>query len=322
MQIKILTESAIRVGKAIITNQVARLLPWFYLRLTRQTGRGSHEEQPEEIAAYFWQCFIDYCNVLGISEHNAGDMFRDKRVLEYGPGDLPGVALLFYAYGAEQVFCVDRFPMMRLSAKNISVIQCLLDRLEGEARERADAAILRTNGEITGFSPGTVTYLVRPGGLAALNNAVDLVISRAVLEHVNDLKATFSDMYHSLKPGAMAVHQVDLKSHGLHRENQLDFLAWSPFLWRLMYSAKGMPNRWRVDTYRRLIEDTGFECNLLKSTQQAALDEVNQVRTLLPPLFKTLSDEDLSCLGFWVVIRKPEIQISHQRSIHEPGMLK
>ena len=321
MQIKLLTESAIRVCKAVVTNQIARLMPRFYLRLTRQTGRGSNEEQPEEIADYFWQCFIDYCKVMGGCEHDAGFMFRDKRVLEYGPGDIPGVALLFYAYGAEQVFCVDRFPMFRLTAKNTAVIQCLLDRLEGKARERAEAAIKRTNAEITGFSPGTVTYLVRPDGLAALNNEVDLIISRAVLEHVNDLKATFTDMYHCLKSGTMAVHQVDLKSHGLHRENQLDFLAWSPFLWRLMYSAKGVPNRWRVDTYRRLIVDTGFECDLLETTQQAAIDEVRQVRPLLTPLFNALSDEDLENLGFWMVIRKPKSQMPHHRSSHESGIL-
>ena len=321
MQIKLLTEKAIRVGKAVITNQVARLMPRFYLRLTHQTGRGSNEEQPGDIADYFWQCFADYCKVLGFSEHDAGVMLGDKRVLECGPGDIPGVALLFYAHGAVQVFCVDRFPMMRLTPKNTAVIQCLLERLEGQARARAETAILRVNGEITGFAPAAVTYLVRPDGLAILNSEVDLIISRAVLEHVNDLEATFSDMYQCLKSGAMAVHQVDLKSHGLHRGNQLDFLAWSPFLWRLMYSAKGVPNRWRVDTYRRMIEDAGFEGKLLETTQQAAIDEVRQVRPLLSSLFNTLSDEDLSCLGFWMVITKPNIQISSQKGHHESGRL-
>lgn len=295
-------------------------MPRFYLRLTHQTGRGSNE-RPAEIAEYFWQCFLDYCEMLGVSEQDAANLLHDKQVLEYGPGDMPGVALLFYAYGAKQVFCVDRFPMMRLTAKNAVVIQYLLDRLQGMARERAEKAILRSKGDIRGFSPGTVTYLVRPDGLAAMDSAVDLVISRAVLEHVNDLEATFSDMYHCLKPGAMAVHQVDLKSHGLHRDNQLDFLTWSPFLWQLMYSAKGMPNRWRVDTYRRLIGDSGFECELLKMTQQAAMDEVQQVRPSLSPLFNTLSDKDLSCLGFWMVVRKPKNEMAHQWSGRASRML-
>jgi SAM-dependent methyltransferase len=321
MQIKMLTERAIRIGKAVITNQIARLMPRFYLRLTHQTGRGSNEEGPGEVAGYFRQCFKDYCDMLGIGEHSAGDLLRDKQVLEYGPGDIPGVALLFYAHGAKQVFCVDHFPMMQFTAKNAAVIQCLLDHLDGQPRERADAAIQRTNGEITGFLPGTVTYLVRPGGMAAMDNAVDLIISRAVMEHVHDLKATFTDMYHCLKPGAIAVHQVDLKSHGLHSENQLDFLAWSPFLWRLMYSAKGVPNRWRVDVYRRLIEDTGFECELLTTTRQASIDEVRQVRPLLPPLFNTLSDEDLSCLGFWMILKKPGIKTTPHGEYHESGML-
>ena len=320
MQIRSQTESAVRVGKAVLTNQLARLMPRFYLRLTRQTGRGSHEEQPGEIADYYWRCFADYCDILGCDIDDAGDLLGGRQVLEYGPGDTPGVALLFYAHGAGQVFCVDRFPMLRFTVKNAAVIECLLARMEAQARERADAAIVRVNGVITGFVPDSVTYLVCPNGLAGLENAADMIISRAVLEHVNDLEATFSDMYRCLRPGATAVHQVDLKSHGLHRRNRLDFLAWSPLLWKYMYSAKGVPNRWRINTYRQLIRDTGFECDLLETTQQASPDEVREVRPVLAPLFSAVSDEDLACLGFWMVIRKPAIQSPHRGGDHVPGM--
>lgn len=308
MKIKKLIISFPRIIKAVITNQIARFMPKSYLRITQQTGRGSNEGHPEEIAAYFGQCFDDYCKILGKEECDIGNTLRGKRVLEYGPGDLAGVALLFYAHGAEQVICVDHFPMMRLSAKNKAVIQCLINGLDEEVRNRAEAAIIRSNGEIEGFLPDAISYLIRPNGLAAMDEAFDIIISRSVLEHVNNLKESFNDMYFCLKPGAIAVHKVDLKSHGLHQDNQLDFLTWSPFLWRLMYSAKGVPNRWRIDTYRRLIVSTGFNCELITNTQEAEIEEIRQVRSLLPPLFESLSDADLLCLGFWMVIKKPEIK--------------
>ena len=105
-------------------------------------------------------------------------------------------------------------------------------------------------------------------------------------------------------PGALAIHQVDLKSHGLHRENILDFLSWSSELWNLMYSHKGVPNRWRIDRYRDLLEAMPVETLVLEPTARAAPEVIAAVRPRLADPFRRLSDEDLAWLGFWLVFRK------------------
>jgi len=292
-----------RVIRAICTDQLARVAPKFYLRLTRQTGRGGGDETPADVAAYFRRCFEDYLRVVGVPANEAPTWLRGKRLMEYGPGDVPGMALLFHAHGAEQVFCVDRFPMVNWSEKNRAILERLHDGLSGEPQRRAATWLQRARASADGAADG-VTYLVTPSGLSGLRGAVDLVVSRAVLEHVDDLAATFTDMHQALCAGGVAIHQVDLKSHGLHRRNPLDFLTWSPRLWSLMHGHKGVPNRWRVDRYRALVDELGFELLRLEATTLAAPQQIAAVRPHLAAPFRGLSDADLSWLGFWLVMRK------------------
>lgn len=297
-----------RFGKAVLTNQLARLAPRLYLGLTGQTGRGSQPETPAQVAEYFSRCLAEYAAKLGVAETGLADYLAGKVVLEYGPGDVPGVALLMYAYGAERVTCVDRFPLMAWSQKNLAVIDALAAGLPPAQRKRLDQAFLVPGQPASGLRAGTLDYRITKSGLSRLQSSVDLIISRAVLEHVNDLDATFQDMFEALRPGGIALHQVDLKSHGLHRRNELDFLAWPPTAWSLMHSQKGVPNRWRVNRYREIIAHTAFELGLMEPTSIAAAETVREVRPHLAPGFATLSDEDLAWLGFWVLLRKPSLE--------------
>lgn len=294
-----------RVLRAVASNQLARFAPATYIRLTGQTGRGAAaEEGAGDIAQYFRACVDAYFQHLGIAPSDVRSHLTGKTILEYGPGDLPGVAALMVARGAEKVYCVDRFPLVNLAPKNAEVLAQLIDGCSGDERRRLMACLADPKNLSAGFAPERIEYLVRPSGLSGLSDAVDLVISRAVLEHVNDLDATFEDMVRAMKPSALAVHQVDLRSHGLHRSNPLDFLVWSPVLWRLMYSEKGVPNRWRVDKYRSIVSALPVDVVEFAATKLAETAHVQAVRSALAPAFQPVSDEDLSWLGFWLVFRK------------------
>lgn len=294
-----------RVLRAVATNQLARIAPELYVRLTRQTGRGAAaEEGAADIAQYFRDCVDAYFDRLQVAPAEAATFLDGKTLVEYGPGDLPGVAALMVARGARKVYCVDRFALVNLSAKNARVIADLIDGCRGAERDRLIGCLANPDDPTAGFVPERIEYLVRPGGLSGLESAADMVYSRAVLEHVNDLNATFSDMIAALRPGALAIHQVDLRSHGLHKSNPLDFLAWSPTLWRWMYSEKGVPNRWRIDKYRAIIEKLPVDLLALEPTKHATPEHLADVRKLLAAPFQDLADQDLSWLGFWLLIRK------------------
>ena len=296
----------LRVCKAVATNQLARFAPAFYVRLTGETGRGKSVYTPEQTAAYFRQCVAEYFEVLKLSPKAGEDFLRGRHILEYGPGDIPGVALLLVAMGAERVTCVDRFPLMALSEYNQAVMRVLLNGLTDTQRDRA-AGCFRVGGDpASGLAEnGPLRYLTNRNGLSDMRGEVSLVLSRAVLEHVHDVEAIFADMRRALEPGGIALHQVDLKSHGLHRQNPLDFLTWSPFLWRLMYSEKGVPNRLRRFAFVRAAEKAGLNIELMQPTVLAESKDVAAVRPQLADVFRLLDDEELSWLGFWMKCRAP-----------------
>lgn len=293
------------IAKAVASNQLARFAPALYLRLTGQTGRGdSSTETSVDIAQYFRLCVTDYLDTLSIPWSVLAEFLHDKVILEYGPGDIPGVALLLVAFGARKVYCVDRFPMVKVASKNLGVIRELASFLSDAERSRFDQCFVNPSAPEDGFNRSRIEYLVRPNGLSGLQEEVDLVLSRAVLEHVNDLDATFLDMKQALKRGAVAVHQVDLRSHGLHVSNPLDFLAAPSWLWNLMHSYKGVPNRWRVDYYDAIVQQLGVDRIVFMPTTMFAEEQVTQVRPQLPDVFRQVSDELLSWQGFWLAFRK------------------
>lgn len=296
---------SVRVLRAAATNQLARFAPAAYVRLTGQTGRGAAaEEGPADIVRYFRDCADAYFDKLGIAAQDSAAFLAGKTLMEYGPGDLPGVAALMVARGAEKVYCVDRFPLVNLSAKNARVLGLLIEGCQGVERDRLLGCLANPDDLGAGFDPRRIEYLVRPSGLSGLHDAVDLVFSRAVLEHVNDLEATFADMTSAARQRALAVHLVDLRSHGLHKSNPLDFLEWSPVLWNMMYSEKGVPNRWRIDKYRAAVARLPVDLLLIEATKLASAEQVVEVRSRLAKQFQSISDDDLRCLGFWLVFRK------------------
>lgn len=294
---------AVRAARAIATNQVARLMPAAYLDLTGETGRGRERMSADEIADYHARCFDDYLGELGVDRAHAPAAFAGKHVLEYGPGDVPGVALLFVAYGAASVTCIDRFSLVRDARLAADVLGRLYAALSRPERERAARCFSVSGDPTTPLAPEPIRYVVRPGGLLGEDAAMALVVSRAVLEHVNDLPATFRDMRRALAPDGVGLHLVDLKSHGLHRRNPLDFLTWPDWLWTMMYSCKGVPNRLRPGAYRHAARAAGLEITSMTPTGRARAEDIAEVRPHLAAPFRGVPDDELGWSGFWLACR-------------------
>jgi SAM-dependent methyltransferase len=295
---------ALRACRAISTNQIARAAPRAYFRAVKDTGRGPSNESPEDLAQYCLRSVSDYERVLHSSVGDGARGIVGSRVLEYGPGDFLGVAVVLVAKGASDVTCVDRFPLFNDSSHNIAAYQAILAELRSDERQRAEQCFRTVGRPESGLDPARVCYEVQRSGLSGMRDAFDLVLSRAVLEHVDDLPATFRDMRGALRPSGRAVHLVDLSSHRLHRRNPLDFLTYPDWLWSLMYSHKGVPNRHRLDSYRDAIARTGLRITKMEASKTAPREWIEEVRPHLAPRFRGLTDEELACLGFWLVCTK------------------
>jgi hypothetical protein len=293
------------VLRSIATNQVARFFPERYVRLTGQTGRGAAEASARQIANYFWSCFYDYFEILGVPRSDIGGYLQGKTVLEYGPGDVPAVAFLMLAHGADAAVCVDRFALYRPSPATTEVLRLLLEDLEGAARLRGNECFRVPGDPASGLVEPRFRYVRQDYGLSGLRARADLVISRAALEYANDLPATFADMRAALRADGIAVHKVDLAGQRCDDDHPLSFLTYPRVLWSAMCSHKNTVNRWRIDHYRRLLVEHDLETVSLEPTALADPRLVAEVRPHLASCFRGLSDRDLAWLGFWLVLRKP-----------------
>lgn len=220
-------------------------------------------------------------------------------------GDLPGVALLMRAHGARRVYCVDRFEMLQLGDFAAGVVRDLLEGLSGAPLERARVLLVDPERPQLGFLAECIDYVVALDGVSGAIEQCDLVVSRTVLEHVNKLQDAFLDMARALKAGGLAVHKVELCSHGLHESTVLDFLTLPHWLWNLMCSGKGAPNRLRIDAYRNALARIDLQLLSLEPHTRYELEQVEHVRARLAPEFSHLTDEELVWQTFWLTCRKP-----------------
>lgn len=302
----------VRVMKAFLSNQLARFAPSIYVKVTHQTGRGEESGDAKEVADYFALCVKEYFEKLDIAPIDYAAYLKGKKILEYGPGDVLGVALLMYAHGADAVHCVDRFPLSQISGKSLRIYWELLNALDANKKERALGAFKEFGKPESGFNPDVIAYTVTPDGLSGKKRHYDLIISRAVLEHVNDLEKTIQDISDALKTNGVSLHQVDLKSHGLDRYKPYDFLTWPEVLFKLMYSHKGFPNRWRVDKYRELAGKSGLHIRHLTPTGKLATHEVAAIQPKLARQFRNIPGDELSWLGFWVLVEHPGVNAAER----------
>jgi hypothetical protein len=86
--------------------------------------------------------------------------------------------------------------------------------------------------------------------------------------------------------------------------NPLDFLAPPYWLWKLMHSHKGVPNRWRADRYEQIIQRLGVELIAFKPTVKFEQILVTSILPSLATAFKKVSEEQLAWQGFWLAFRK------------------
>ncbi len=291
------------------------------------TSGATHESLPvDQSLAYINAVFGDYLRYGGL---RCSDL-RARRVLELGPGDNYGVALHFLACGAARVTLVDRFATRRDQAHQARIYRALLASLD-ESRRTSIGDAIRLDGGITfdrrrlqameGVAIEELEENFEPG-------TFDLVVSRAVLEHVADPDRAMAAMDQMLAPGGLMLHKVDFRDHGMFSTSgahPLTFLTVPDSLYRLMSRNSGRPNRHLMDWYRAKLASLEYEARLLVTRLvgmggevqphaegisldspdgRRTLDLVRSIRPDLQPSFRELDDVDLAVAGIFIVARK------------------
>ena len=223
---------------------------------------GTHKSlRLQESVNYVEQVFADYLR-YGQLERFHGT------VAEIGPGDNGGVALLIRNSGAQHVDLVERFENVIDEGQQQEIYEALSHR---HPLERFRIGPQWKRMELSG-----VTWWIGASAeqfmAGCADGTYDFIVSRAVLEHLAKPISTLRQMVRALRPGGLLLHEVDLRDHE-HFSRRLDELTWLKFpswLWRVMTSQSGRPNRVLAHRYRRALEglrgSDGIEYQLLVKT--------------------------------------------------------
>lgn len=284
-----------------------------YLKNNQTSSGTTHQELSlQDSIKYITEVFFDYKKV---AQQN---LFHGK-VAELGPGDSDGVALMFLAHGASQVDLADRFYSMRNATQQQQIKQALI------AQYPALAEI-----------PDLATKCVRYYGEQASgenffdhHNGYNFIVSRSVLEHVDNPELVLHKMYDALAPGGLLIHKVDLRDHGMFTPfaHSLRFLEIPTWVYQKMTLGSGYPNRFLFHRYKEALRKLDVDVKIYITSlhgvapftefypvdaipadiKNQALAFVNSKRAKFAKEFANVSSEDLSVESFFLVCRKTQI---------------
>ena len=194
---------------------------------------------PNKSLHYLNEVYHDYF----VYSHIPVSFVKGKRILEVGPGENLGVGMRFLADGAAFVASVDRFSSLRSAAEQAAVYLKLIETFTESQRSTFGNAIAFTPDGYT-IDESRYRYLSNTamegvGNTHALGT-FDMIVSRAVLEHVYDLEGVFHSMDSLLKHGGYMVHEIDFRDHGIFTNfglNPLTYLTINNKLWKAPYPA-------------------------------------------------------------------------------------
>ena len=267
-----------------------------------------------------------------VSSHRAGLLDRVETLGEFGPGDSIGAGLAALLSGIPRYYALDTKAHANSDA-NLEVFEELVDLFskrtpipdavefpwihpvlenygfpadlltedvlrDALAPQRLEAIrkILREAGD--GPAQGEVQiHYIAPWDDASLlaGESIDMIISQAVMEHVNEVPAAYATMSRLLRRGGCMSHVIDYKSHG-HTYRWNGHWAVSASTWKLVRGARSyLINRWPHSAHIAEIKKNQFRIAAVHEYRDEPL-----ARNMLAREFRNLPDSDLSTAGAFI----------------------
>ncbi len=256
-------------------------------------------------------------------------------VAELGPGDSLGVGLAALISGTEQYYALDVVADAQ-PARNLAVFEELVLLFRARAAVPGDDELPQTRPRLPDyrfpegvFTPARLAAGMQPARLDRIRaslrepgaaqamlqyrvpwsdpavvapGTVDMVLSQAVLQHVDDLKGAYAAMGQWVRLGGLASHQINFGCHGLTSEWNGHWTCPS-WRWRLMRGKRAyFINREPHSRHRRLLSEAGFDL----VCDEASRSGTRITRRDLAAECRCLADEDLTTSGAFIqAVRKP-----------------
>ena len=254
-----------------------------------------------------------------------------RTVLELGPGDSIGIGLMALLTGAEQYYALDAVRHASIETNllifdelvNLLTMRapipsrgefaeilpelsdyCFPKEILSEARltqALASERLTCLRNALAGDLTGPICYLAPMGRMNEIpDSSVDLIISQAVMEHVDQLEETYAECFRILKPGGFMSHQIDFRCHDTAPEWNGHW-KYSGLTWRLMRGGRPwFINRQPCSAHLNLVKQAGFSlCAEIKQFGSFGISSRQ-----LASRFQSLSESDLETSGIFILASK------------------
>lgn len=270
-------------------------------------------------------CYSVWLRHLIIANKN-GFIEHPKIVAELGPGDSLGIGFAALISGADKYYGLDVIEfannesneemfddLVELFVKKTPIpdanefprLKPLLDSYEFPnyifddnyleiilSKDRIDkirsSIIPESNNEMD-YIP--IKYIVPwDDEKVILKNSVDMIISQAVLEHVNDIEDSYVAMHKWLKPNGFMSHEIDFKCHRIFSNWDCHWTC-SDFIWKLIVGKrKYLLNRYSYSVHVNSLQKAGFKiiCDI-KNKSESTIKRKNLAKN-----FIKMPDDDMT----------------------------
>lgn len=248
-------------------------------------------------------------------DHHVSIPRQNQTTLELGAGWYPVIPVGLFISGVPNIYTVDIAGLMSL--ENIKqVVEKFLElhkqqeliKLFPEINNDKILALEQVHAVDTmeeALKLLNIKYLVGDLHQMEFNNKFTLIHSNNTFEHIYPkvLEVMLLHFASIVEPQGAMSHFIDLSDHFSHMDKSIspfNFLKYSENQWALIDNSIQPQNRLRINSYRELLNKSGWEIVLEENTR-AFLDPV--LKSKISSNFKKTIDSDLTVTHSWIITK-------------------
>jgi SAM-dependent methyltransferase len=267
-------------------------------------------------------CYGVWMRHLVVAHQNSVITGVPRHVAELGPGDSLGTGIAALLSGVERYVALDAVSFAKLD-ESVRLLDELIELFHARAPITGNDAfpMIRPVLEDHSFPRHILTDAVLAQALAPArisrireslhrldksdsmlryispwmnadkieDGAVDMIISQAALEHVDDIEGAYRAMARWVRPGGVMSHTIGFMSHGTASVWNGHW-TYGDRLWTLMRGKRfWLLNRLGLSAHIRLMHDNGFVKRAVMGTTEYSPVRMDQV----VPKLRPVTEEDM-----------------------------
>jgi SAM-dependent methyltransferase len=212
---------------------------------------------------------------------SVGQSLAGKRVLLFGYGGNFSLGCLLLEAGAAHVVLCDRYAPPNHQANALLLPQYEKYLLQSEKTVLPRPEVLSLLQADIRNLDGSDLAVAQPASPTQGFELCDLVFSRSVYEHLDDVEGVTAALVRLTRPGGWHVHFIDLSDHFF--KYPFEMLTYAENTWRKWLNPTSNLNRLRYGDYQRLFNQYLTAVNFTVMQRQPAAFE--QARSRIRPEF-------------------------------------